>query len=1581
VDLRRKADSLLTFMLQTDWSKLAMRCFLARRRRFQRSGLWVIGNLAHVRHMRRRDWQLLVRDLCRLVRQTDIRKPTHAVAVGLILAGIMVPVLSWMADNERYRLDGPEASVVTRPAPHLKDKLQYIQKDQQNVFNAGGQQILDQQSPDVMTARVGGAEKKTTQLYTATFPNNPSSGIVVNDNVNKVPVTFKPQFGLMSGRDEDGHVVYPLTGQDGQVVYTPKANAMKEDIVLNSASADTIVYKYELDMPKYMKAMVDADGSVGFYTADPILFGNIQFGSQKDQESTEKARENSAKTYEMFKVPAPVIVQSGVPKGNATGRFWLQGNVLSLTATNLKSASYPLSIDPTFYLTSTADFLLGSSDDNVDLSVANQVGRAALGGGQLDQWTRDQCAGTNKNLLASNFAFGITAYNGYIYELGGGNTASTTVDYADINLTSGVVGCTTTWTALTGFTTARVAPQAFGYNGYIYVVGGENSAGTTIYGTTFGSEYAQLTSTGTLAANSGCGQTWCTGTNLNTSRAWFASALYQGVIYVFGGSTSDSPTMDGTLTNTVEYSRINGDGSLGTWHTTTNMLSARDRFSAAAYNGYVYAVGGQTNSTTVTNVVQYAPINSDGTLGSWANTTSFPTARRDFGFAMERGHMYIYGGCTSGNPCGTFPSDSEYGVINADGTIGQWQQTANTAASRGTTDEMATTFYNGHLYTAGGCSNERSGNNNCQTRSSFVGYATPDTTGTFDGLSAQANSPFNPQASSSARYGGQAVALNGWVYYIGGSASTTGATYSSLVSAAQINTDGSLAAWTTTGMTALPAQAGDSAGRIGFTAAAWNNKIYVIGGVELTTPGVARNYLTSVISSTQASNGTLGAWGNETALPAVTAFHTTVIWNNFIYAIAGRDSTATVKNKVYYATIGTTGTLGSWSTSTNNIGTAVWGQAGAIYGNYVYLASGNTSTTADSRITTVQRGTVQSSGDISGWTTVTAIGTAVQYARALMHNDFLYVMGGSVNGTTQVLVQYAQIVPSTGALATNSGCGATWCTTNVGANTFSGTDGLGFARGAEAGVDVDGYMYLMGGCHTTESTFTFDNCTTIVTATTTTETEVYQPNDGGTGQTGAWSTTGATALTTAKADAAALAYNGYLYSVGGCTGYTTGACTGSGQYSSDVRYASINSDGTLGSWSAATAQLATGTMLLQIAAYNGYMYVLGGRTNATGAVSTVLYGTIGSTGDITTWNTGTAMDAGGVGSVRRNFGVAISNGYIYAAGGENASGTKLSSTEYAALSASDGSVGSWTNGTSLATTNQSTTARSGTGLVAYAGNLYIVGGVDSGGNTLQDIQYAPLNSGTGAIGSWANTIEAPRGSISRQTYAANGYMYFLGNETTSTQVSYADISSNGTLGALHDQPNVLAGAHAHGSVAYYNGILYLLGGCTLSSGVCSTVSSTNEKAGQLAISRAAHYSKLWQTQGVDTAPSQISLGGTLQGQGSAVAAILRTASSFDSTLGVAQIINPVIFNTFYRVFALNSSGTNVGVANTYALQVKLDDTQEGTFPDINTSQTAVSDITLYYHANPGRRLRHGASFSNVGCNITPQNGCILDTAP
>lgn len=157
------------------------------------------------------------------------------------------------------------------------------------------------------------------------------------------------------------------------------------------------------------------------------------------------------------------------------------------------------------------------------------------------------------------------------------------------------------------------------------------------------------------------------------------------------------------------------------------------------------------------------------------------------------------------------------------------------------------------------------------------------------------------------------------------------------------------------------------------------------------------------------------------------------------------------------------------------------------------------------------------------------------------------------------------------------------------------------------------------------------------------------------------------------------------------------------------------------------------------------------------------------------------------------------------------------------------------------------------------------------------------------------------------------------------------------------------------------------------------------RAGQQAISRTGHYSKLFDTQ-VDTTPTQLYVGGTINGPGSAVEFRFQTASSTDPILGIAQLIRPVIFGNYYNVQSLNSSGTLVGQAFMYLYVITLDDSRSGTFPDVpNTdagfAATSVQDVTLFYHANPARRLRHGASYTNSGCNPVAQDGCILDTAP
>lgn len=104
---------------------------------------------------------------------------------------------------------------------------------------------------------------------------------------------------------------------------------------------------------------------------------------------------------------------------------------------------------------------------------------------------------------------------------------------------------------------------------------------------------------------------------------------------------------------------------------------------------------------------------------------------------------------------------------------------------------------------------------------------------------------------------------------------------------------------------------------------------------------------------------------------------------------------------------------------------------------------------------------------------------------------------------------------------------------------------------------------------------------------------------------------------------------------------------------------------------------------------------------------------------------------------------------------------------------------------------------------------------------------------------------------------------------------------------------------------------------------------------------------------------------------------IRTEAVGVTQWGVPQFISPAYATKFYFINALDSSGTNVGIAFNYYLFLIMDDSNTGAFPDAGSVAT---DADIFYHPNPGRRLRHGASFTNTGCNRVITDGCLLDTA-
>ena len=86
---------------------------------------------------------------------------------------------------------------------------------------------------------------------------------------------------------------------------------------------------------------------------------------------------------------------------------------------------------------------------------------------------------------------------------------------------------------------------------------------------------------------------------------------------------------------------INGNGTVGTWTATTAFPIARFGHTSVAYNGYLYVIGGNDGALSD---VKVAPINGDGTVGNWVTTTALATPRAYHTSVADNGYLYVIGG-------------------------------------------------------------------------------------------------------------------------------------------------------------------------------------------------------------------------------------------------------------------------------------------------------------------------------------------------------------------------------------------------------------------------------------------------------------------------------------------------------------------------------------------------------------------------------------------------------------------------------------------------------------------------------------------------------------------------------------------------------------------------------------------------------------------------------------------------------------------------------------------------------------------------------------------------------------------------
>ncbi len=305
-----------------------------------------------------------------------------------------------------------------------------------------------------------------------------------------------------------------------------------------------------------------------------------------------------------------------------------------------------------------------------------------------------------------------------------------------------------------------------------------------------------------LSNNSSTLGTWTTTTAMSigtsTTRVRGGAVAANGYLYHIGGVDGGAVTL-----TTVQYAKLNADGTVGTWASTTALPDGRKQFQPVVLNGYLYVIGGRNNSNTLQTTTYYAKLNADGTVGAWNTATAIPAARFGGGTIAYNGYLYYLGGLNSGfvsqttvyaikaNPDGTLASawttptalpvglassngivangyvymvagftsgyedDFYYAKLNTDGTLGSWTTVTNALSGGG--DENVQPFVsNGYLYAVGG---------DLGNRVMSFALNSDGSLGTGTTLTAL---PINPMGEAAG------ATANGYFYLLGGSSGADG---------------------------------------------------------------------------------------------------------------------------------------------------------------------------------------------------------------------------------------------------------------------------------------------------------------------------------------------------------------------------------------------------------------------------------------------------------------------------------------------------------------------------------------------------------------------------------------------------------------------------------------------------------------------------------------------------------------------------------------------------------------------------------------------------------------------------------------
>lgn len=294
--------------------------------------------------------------------------------------------------------------------------------------------------------------------------------------------------------------------------------------------------------------------------------------------------------------------------------------------------------------------------------------------------------------------------------------------------------------------------------------------------------------------------TWKVEPGFHYPRRAPAAATYGGYIYIVGGIDGNERYI-----HTVEYAPINNDGSLGTWKTTSALNNGRFYNAAVAAKGYLYAIGGGAgtpgNDNYPVDTVERAIIQPDGSLGQWEIVNRLNTPRRGLKTVFYENNIYAIGGYD-----GRFLKSTERATIRPDGTLSPWHMERHDSII----DRYihSATIVDKYIYLLGGHMKDPR-----QTSYSDVEISQ------IQGNMRIGEWQFQSHSLQTPRLVAEAFSLNQYIYIAGGH---TGNNRLTSVEMSRVNKNGELTSWKQTTPLLAP--------RSAYAVATHENHVYLLGG-------------------------------------------------------------------------------------------------------------------------------------------------------------------------------------------------------------------------------------------------------------------------------------------------------------------------------------------------------------------------------------------------------------------------------------------------------------------------------------------------------------------------------------------------------------------------------------------------------------------------------------------------------------------------------------------------------------------------------------------------------------------------------